>query len=182
MESARESFSGKNYMIITLLYRLSANNTHILFVYNQISHSCYMCYQRGLRWRSRPAQWHVHKSQATSTSVSTWMGDRQGRPSAVNLCPFVRVDLNLWPTVDIAVIVLTPGDVKWIKPNQLNHVMSCLVVSLGPTYPPSTLSDLVECYNSTLSQLPTNMHRPRVTFNHLICHSSWFISLWRHSA
>jgi len=30
-----------------------------------------------------------------STSVSTWMGDRQGRPSAVNLCPFVGVDLNL---------------------------------------------------------------------------------------
>jgi len=32
---------------------------------------------------------------ATSTLVSTWMGDRQGRPSAVNLCPFVGVDLNL---------------------------------------------------------------------------------------
>jgi len=31
------------------------------------------------------AQWHVHWSQATSTSVSTWMGDRQGRLSAVNL-------------------------------------------------------------------------------------------------
>jgi len=33
------------------------------------------------------------------TSVSTWMGDRQGRPSAINLCPFVGVDLNLWLTV-----------------------------------------------------------------------------------
>jgi len=43
----------------------------------------------------------------TSTSVSTWMGDRQGRPSAVNLCPFVGVDLNLWSTVYAAVIVLT---------------------------------------------------------------------------
>jgi len=27
--------------------------------------------------------------------ISTWMGDRQGRPSDVNLSPFVGVDLNL---------------------------------------------------------------------------------------
>jgi len=45
-------------------------------------------------------------SSATSTAVSTWMGDRKGRPSAVKLCPFVGVDLNLWQTVYIAVIVL----------------------------------------------------------------------------
>jgi len=25
----------------------------------------------------------------------TWMGERQGRLSAVNLCPFVGVDLNM---------------------------------------------------------------------------------------
>jgi len=31
----------------------------------------------------------------TSTSVSTWMGDDQERPGAVNLCLFVGVDLNL---------------------------------------------------------------------------------------
>jgi len=31
----------------------------------------------------------------SSTSVSTWMCDRQGRPSAVNMFPFVGVDLNL---------------------------------------------------------------------------------------
>jgi len=36
--------------------------------------------------------------------ISTWMGDHQGRVSAVNLCPFVCVDLNMWPTVHIAVI------------------------------------------------------------------------------
>jgi len=29
---------------------------------------------------------------------STWMGDRQGRPSVVNLCPFVGVDLNMCPS------------------------------------------------------------------------------------
>jgi len=53
---------------------------------------------------------------ATSTSVSTWMGDRQGRPSAVDLCPFVGVDVNLWPTtVYIAVIVLTR---TWNESNQ----------------------------------------------------------------
>jgi len=61
----------------------------------------------GLRWRPRLAQWHVHWSWATSTSVSTWIGDRQGRPSSVYLCPFVGVDLNLWLTVYTVVIVLT---------------------------------------------------------------------------
>jgi len=29
------------------------------------------------------------------------------------------VDLNLWPTVYIAIIVLTPGDVKWFKQSLL---------------------------------------------------------------
>jgi len=43
----------------------------------------------------------------TSISVTTWMGDHEGRPRAVNLCPFVGLELNLWPTVYIAVIVLT---------------------------------------------------------------------------
>jgi len=37
----------------------------------------------------------VARSLKLRTVVSTWMGDRQGRPSAVNLCPFVGVDLNL---------------------------------------------------------------------------------------
>jgi len=47
------------------------------------------------------------------------MSDRQERPSAVNLCPFVGVDLNLWPTVHIAVIELTPGDVL----NESNDIL-----------------------------------------------------------
>jgi len=46
------------------------------------------------------------------------MGDHQERPGAVNLGPFVGVNLNLWPTDYMAVIVLTPGDVKWIKPKR----------------------------------------------------------------
>ena len=33
--------------------------------------------------------------EATSVSVSTWMGDRQERPSAVTLGPFVGVDFKL---------------------------------------------------------------------------------------
>jgi len=41
-----------------------------------------------------------------STSVSTWMVDHQGRLGAVNLGPFVSVDLNLRPTIYIADIVL----------------------------------------------------------------------------
>jgi len=31
----------------------------------------------------------------TSTSVSTWMGDHQGRPGALNLALFIDVDFNL---------------------------------------------------------------------------------------
>jgi len=42
------------------------------------------------------------------------MGDRQGRPSDVNLCPFVGVDLNLWPTVCVYSRHRADTDVKWI--------------------------------------------------------------------
>jgi len=38
------------------------------------------------------------QSSTTLSLVSTWMGDRQGKPSAVNLCLFVDVDLNLHVT------------------------------------------------------------------------------------
>jgi len=34
------------------------------------------------------------------------MGDHQGRPGAVSLDLFVGVDLNMWPTVCMAIIVL----------------------------------------------------------------------------
>jgi len=44
------------------------------------------------------------------------MGDHQRRPSTVNLCPFVGVDLNLLPTVYIAIIMLTQ------KKNELNQI------------------------------------------------------------
>jgi len=53
------------------------------------------------------ARWLDHWNYLTLSPVSTWMGDRQGRPGAANLCPFVGVDLNLWPTVYIVVVVLT---------------------------------------------------------------------------
>jgi len=45
--------------------------------------------------------WPVRWSKVTSTSVSTWMGDHQGRLDAVNLNPFVDVDVTVWPTVYI---------------------------------------------------------------------------------
>jgi len=42
----------------------------------------------------------IHPSNSyTSSLVSTWMGDHQGKLSAAHLCPFVGVELNLWPTV-----------------------------------------------------------------------------------
>jgi len=65
------------------------------------------CFYLGLRWRPRLAQWHVHWSYVSSTSLNTWMGDCLGIQSTVNLCPFVGVDLNVWLTVYIAVIILT---------------------------------------------------------------------------
>jgi len=46
-------------------------------------------------------------SYGSLTSVSTWLVDHQGRLGAVNLGPFIDVDVNLWLTVYIAVIVLS---------------------------------------------------------------------------
>jgi len=44
---------------------------------------------------------------ARSLKLSTWMGDLLGRPGAVNLGPFVGLDLKLSPVVYvIAVLVL----------------------------------------------------------------------------
>jgi len=47
------------------------------------------------------------------------MGDHQGRLGAVNLGPFVGVDLNLLPTVYIAVIVLDGRKMIQTKPTNL---------------------------------------------------------------
>jgi len=44
------------------------------------------------------------EAKFTSTSVSTWMGDHQGRGGAVYLFPFVGVDFDLRPIVQILVI------------------------------------------------------------------------------
>jgi len=49
----------------------------------------------------------LHQPWGTSTSVSTGMGDHQGRPGAVYLGPFVGVNFSLWSTDHIAVIELT---------------------------------------------------------------------------
>jgi len=46
----------------------------------------------GPRWRPMLARDSVAE---VKSSVSTWMGDRQGSLRAANLCPFVGVDLNL---------------------------------------------------------------------------------------
>jgi len=46
------------------------------------------------------------------------MGDNQRRLGAVNFGMFVGVDLNTWPTVYIAIIVLTRTEM-----NQTNYVI-----------------------------------------------------------
>jgi len=43
--------------------------------------------------RAHAAPTKISKSQRVTTS--TWMGEHKRRPCTVNLCPFVRVDLNL---------------------------------------------------------------------------------------
>jgi len=55
------------------------------------------------------------------------MGDRQGRLSTVNLCPFVDVDLNLWPTVRLYSRHRADMDVKWTKKNIMWHSWICRI-------------------------------------------------------
>jgi len=53
-------------------------------------------------WWPRLAQWcHLANETKliTSISVSTWIGDQQWRPGAVNLGPFFGVNFELWPIV-----------------------------------------------------------------------------------
>jgi len=66
------------------------------------------------------------------------MGDHQGRLDVVNLSPFVGVDLNLWPTVNIAVIVLirTYKDTNKQNLPLLPHYSQPSVPLSILTYPP----------------------------------------------
>jgi len=87
-----------NIARVTQISQTSSVPQFFLFVvYIHSSFSGLILPSKGLRCRPR----------LVSTSVCTWMGDHQGRPGTVNLGPFVSVDLNLWPTVYIADIVLT---------------------------------------------------------------------------
>jgi len=70
-------------------------------------------------FQPRLAQWHVHWSRGMSTSISTWMGDHQGRTGAVNLCPFVDTDLNMRLIVCVAVVALTR---RWNESNQTKRI------------------------------------------------------------
>jgi len=63
------------------------------------------------------------KLRHVNHAVITWMGDHQGRLGAVNLGPFVDIDLNFWLPVNTAVIVLTPEEVT-----QDSHRERCIVV------------------------------------------------------
>jgi len=58
---------------------MAVSRLHLNFLYT---------FRRGLQWRPMLAP----LSFVMSSPVSTWMGDRL---AAVNLCPFVGVDLNL---------------------------------------------------------------------------------------
>jgi len=74
--------------------------------------------------------------------VSTWMGDHEGRLGAMNLGLFVGVDLNLWPTVYIAVIVLT---LKWINKMRTCCIWELRVASNNNTNWAVELSSIVHC-------------------------------------
>jgi len=101
---------------------ISTGNIKSSFIYKTFCRLVYkqrdLIYVKGLRRRPRLVQWQVHWSKGTSTSVTTWMGDHQGRPGAVNLGSFGGVDSNMWLTVYIADDVVA---VKWINPNQTLH-------------------------------------------------------------
>jgi len=63
------------------------------------------------------------------------MGDHQGTPSAVNLCPFVSVDLNLWPTIYIAFIVLIWRKLNLTKTQDQPLHFWMVLLNSAPTTP-----------------------------------------------
>jgi hypothetical protein len=71
--------------VIYLMHRLSSPTRYIMW-----SSLPSTCLWRGARWQPMLAQWLIHWSEVTSTTVSTCMGDRQGRSCAVNLRLYSR--------------------------------------------------------------------------------------------
>jgi len=70
-----------------------------------------------VRWRPRLAQLHVHWSYGTSTSVSTWMGGRQGKLGAVNLWTWNLTD-RLYRCY------CADTDTKWIELTVFNETFA----------------------------------------------------------
>jgi len=94
----------------TLLFELRVNSLcwsiYFIIMLNLLFHRFCIYYFNtssylGLRWRPRLAQWHVHRSkQRRPRLVLGWVTIREDRALWTCMCPFVGVDLNLWPTVD----------------------------------------------------------------------------------
>jgi len=74
------------------------------------------------------------------------MGDHQGRPGAVNLGPFVGVDLNMWQTVYSRYCAYT--DVKWINQAWECHTQQEIVLikhnDMLYIMPPSSITYLLK--------------------------------------
>jgi len=133
-----------------------------------------------LWWRPRLAQGYIHRSKAMSTSVSTWMGDCQEKPSAVNLCPFVGVNLNLWLTVDIAVFVLTKCKMNQTKLDMLENYKeqhySYLPFNFPRTLFANDLISAISCSSSSLVSVETYYN-----IIYLYIYGNYALSLKGHS-
>jgi len=76
-------------------------------------------------------------------SVSTWIGDHQGRLGAVNLSPFVSVK---YVTDRLSSRYRADTDIKWIKPNQMYLFAYLLTLSIWPhlwRLAPSSLFNII---------------------------------------
>jgi len=94
------------------------------------------------RWQPLPAQWHVHWRYGTSTSFSTWMGDHQGTPGAVNHGSVYRCWLRS-VTDRLYSRYHADTEVKWIKPNQTDSIKRWLLSVVAYIWRHSHVDDSV---------------------------------------
>jgi len=120
-----------------------------------------------LRWRPRlVAQWYVHWSWTTSTSVSTRMGEHQGRPSVVILC----LCLSVWTFMCDRHRANT--DIKWIKPT----IKSSQVI----TWAKRALRCDIRATDTLYIRVFMTHHTCQYYYCHRLRESFWKLTLVKH--
>jgi len=138
---------------VIILYKSYASSTSHLTVFvfpglyyvslNTVDHSI-------LRFTVATKASSVARSLKLSNEV---MSDRQERPSAVNLCPFVGVDL-MWPTVYRAdTWGRNMNQTQTLNASHLHLDLSLLQLLLRNSIKPRTSIESVESRNSSSFQL-----------------------------